>query len=282
MTYSHRKGMDKSPVEMLAAYQDDAVKAQMLADLEMPELYRDMTESVRPLVKIFDEGNLADFYHKMTEEIREVTADGLIFTENSYFSNMGIESSVQRIRVDGHAEPLQVYSPHGYDLVVDTPAIVYASNQRIMTILDAHKRVQERLDVPVVFGEWGAHGAYEEGLDHIAYILNYFDESKWSHTYYCWENNMTNLPVMKILSRPYPQATAGKIDFYRYDFKNKVFQFKWTEKEVLQASTSLYLPMRPANICFDGAYTIHQEEDGSCIMSIPAVGEKSQELTLEW
>lgn len=55
-----------------------------------------MTQSAKTLLSNFDEGHLASFfYRKMTKAIREVTSDGIIMIENSYFfSNMGIECSV--------------------------------------------------------------------------------------------------------------------------------------------------------------------------------------------
>ena len=44
--------------------------------------------------------------------------------------------------------------PHGYDLVVDTEGVQWASNNRIDVIFDAHRRTQQRMGVPVMVGEW--------------------------------------------------------------------------------------------------------------------------------
>ncbi len=280
MTYAALTGQNKSPEEMMRAFQDEAMKFQLLQDIDDSELFKAMAEQGKPLVEAFDTGHLADFYNRMTRALRKKTSDGLILTENCYFSNMGIESSVQRVQVNGVPEPLQVFSPHGYDLVVDTPAVIYASNNRIKTILDAHKRVQDRLKIPVIFGEWGAHGRYEEGLDHIRYILNYFDKEQWSHTYYCWEDNIEHFPVAHILARPYPQAVAGCINHYGYSFELKEFKMSWTEKEILNQPTQIYLPKVPASIDFDGEYRIESLDHGPCYVSIEPIGHKNRSINI--
>ena len=282
MTYSAIKGWNKTPEEMFEAYQDPSMKEEMLRDLNNSEIYEAMIQSAKPLVADFDKGYLANFYNLLSENLRKKTSNGLILTENCYFSNMGIESSLEPIRIHGKREPLQVFSPHGYDLVVDTPAIIYASNQRIKTILDAHKRVQDRLNVPVIFGEWGAHGAHKDGLEHIGYILNYFDQNKWSHTYYCYEDHMENLPVMALLCRPYPQAVSGEILSYGYDQSTKRFHLKWLEGEKLTQPTQIYLPSEPLAIESDGAYEIQTKEDGKKYLIINPKGDSNRNLLLRW
>lgn len=281
MTYSTIKGLNKGPEEMLLAFQNEESKFQLLSDIDDPALYAAMAEAAKPIVEPFEKGHLALFYKKMTKAVREITEEGLILTENNYFSNIGIESSVQRIVIEGQEEALQVYSPHGYDLVVDTPAIVMASNRRIKSILEAHSKVQERLNVPVIFGEWGAHGAYAEGLDHIKFILNYFDSHKWSHTYYCWQDGIEKLPVMNILSRPYPQAVAGKITEYGYQYDTKTFSITWIEEELMSKPTKIYLPLEPKQIQFEGEHTIIKNEK-SCYLMIPSVGNETRNLQISF
>lgn len=281
MTYSLLTGQNKSPEEMMAAFQDETMKFQLLQDIDDTELFTAMAAQGQPLVNAFDQGPLKDFYNRMTASLRELTDHGLVLTENCYFSNMGIESGLQPVMVDGQKEPLQVYSPHGYDLVVDTPAVVMASNNRIRTILDAHLRVQSRLDIPVIFGEWGAHGGYKEGLSHIEFILNYFDQHKWSHTYYCWEDGMTDLPVMDKLSRPYPQATSGELIDYSYDFQAKTFHMLWTEKEIMALPTVIYLPNKPVNISGCQDYSLVAFDDGSYHLQLPSNGQGKRQLSIQ-
>ncbi len=262
MTYCAMTGQDMTPEKAFESFADDAFKGKMLEDITDENLYRAVTEQCRELIQEFDSTELAAFYQRMTAKLREMTSDGLVFTENNYFSNMGIESHVQRITLEGQAEPNQVYSPHGYDLVVDTPAVVYANNHRIKVILDAHKRVQERLGVPVIFGEWGAHCQYKDGLEHIQFILNYFDENQWSHTYYCWEDNFETFPVAEMIARPYPQAVAGNIEKYGYDFATKTFELKWTQDASINEPTVIYLPSKPDEVHTQNKFEIKEEGEG--------------------
>ena len=53
--------------------------------------------------------------------MRSETPHGVILLETNYFANAGAPSSIRPITVGGAREELQAYSPHIYDLVVDTP-----------------------------------------------------------------------------------------------------------------------------------------------------------------
>ncbi len=281
MTYSHLTGQNKSPDEMIAAFMNQEMKYKLLQNLNNHKLYKAMAAASQPMVNAFDQGPLKHFYYRMTKSLRQISNKGLVFTENSYFSNMGIESGIEPIIVDNVKEPLQVFSPHGYDLLVDTPAVVMASNSRIKTILDAHLRVQDRLKTPVIFGEWGAHGSYQYGLTHIEFILNYFDRQKWSHTYYCWEDGIINYPVMDKLSRPYPQATAGEIIDYGYNFETNTFHHYWFERDMLSVPTVIYIPKKPIAIRGVSDFTLIKIDPNSYLLHIPSKGQGKRQLNIQ-
>lgn len=105
----------------------------------------------------FDQGVLAEFYQNLTQAVRQLDSQGIIMREHSYFSNMGIQCKAPLIMAGpNQVDPNQAYSPHGYDLVVDTDAIIMASNKRIDVIFGTHKRTQDSLNVPVLVGS-GEH-----------------------------------------------------------------------------------------------------------------------------
>ncbi len=280
MSYNEIKSLNKSPEEMLEMFSNDKYKLQMLEDLENQEIHKTMAKAVEHIVHEFDKGSLRKFYNRMTKKLRKKTDKGIVFIENCYFSNMGIESGVEKIIVDGKEESKQVFSPHGYDLLVDTPGVVMSSNKRIETILNAHKRVQKRLNIPIIFGEWGAYCNHEEGLDHIKYILNYFDKNKWSHTYYCFEDGILNYPVMNILSRPYPQAVAGDIMNYGFDYKTNVFCMSWKEDVLIEKPTQIYLPTKPESIHLEGDINEILLGDGSVVLEIASLGKQIRNLKI--
>lgn len=281
MAYCAYTGQDKTPEEAMGLFSDNESKLKLLQDIDNTELYTKMAMAGKDLVAQFDEGALANFYVKMTANLREISDSGLVFCENCYFSNLGIESSLQRIEIDGKKEPLQVYSPHGYDLVVDTPLVPMSSNNRIDAILNAHKNVQERLNVPVVFGEWGAHYKNTEALYHLEHILNYFDENKWSHTYYCWFNGYETFPSADVLKRPYPQCASGEIKSYGYDFANKIFHLNWNEEKAIHKPTVIYVPTKPELIEFDGDYTLIENGRDSYLIEIPCVSDGNKEIKIK-
>lgn len=281
-TYGSMTGKGDDPKTLMAAFSNPEQKMEMLHDLNHQALHEAMAEAAKPLVADFDQGHLSAFYNKMTAAVRAHTVDGLITTENCYFSNMGVESSITSIMVNGQKESKQVYSPHGYDLVVDTPAVVMASNNRMEVILNAHKRVQERLNVPVIFGEWGAHLSYQEGLDHIRFIMNYFDRNKWSHTYYCWEPGIETYPVMAVLSRPYPQAVSGEIVSYGYDYEENTFKLTWQEDSTLLKPTVIYMPKSPNHIEITGNYEVKPMGDKGHLLYIDTMSNQERTLVIQF
>ena len=49
-----------------------------------------------------------------------------------------------------------IYSPHVYDLFIDSPLYnKYSSNERVRYIFDNVRKNQLNMNVPVVMGEWG-------------------------------------------------------------------------------------------------------------------------------
>ncbi|WOO87631.1 cellulase family glycosylhydrolase [Mollicutes bacterium LVI A0039] len=237
-SYASITGKELSPGELIGLFQDDEQKMQMLLEVDNYDLYQQMTEQVGPMLADFDSVTLTEFYKKVTKAIRKVTDKGLILTENSYFSNMGIQAQIKSVD-----DQYQVYAPHGYDLVVDSPAVGLSSNNRIKVIFDRHLNVQNELKCPVIIGEWGAHYAHSEALGHIDYIQNLFDENKWSNTYWDYNRNISEYPVVKHLIRPYPMAVAGDIDCFSYDSEQKLFKMTWNSNEGAgKQQTEIFIP----------------------------------------
>ncbi|MFV0503339.1 MAG: cellulase family glycosylhydrolase [Lachnospirales bacterium] len=268
MAYCSYTGKNKTPQEAMELLNNEELKVKLLQDIDDTELYAKMAVEGKDLVAKFDEGKLADFYIRMTKTLRSISQVGLVFTENCYFSNMGIESSLKRIEVNGEKEQLQVYAPHGYDLVVDTPLVNMSSNNRMAVILNGHKKVQDRLNMPVLFGEWGAHYKHTEALEHLEFIINYFDKNKWSHTYWCWFDGYEGYTSANILKRPYPMCVAGEIVNYGYDFKAKIFNLKWEANKNIKEPTLIYVEKEPKDIKYNGQYKLIKNGINSYVIEI--------------
>lgn len=283
--YGELTQKDMSLEELVGCFADPSAKANLLEEFSDKHLYSQMTQAAEPLLKVFDTQALAAFYHKMTTAIRKLTNKGIIMQENSYFSNLGIPCNIPVITNEaGEKEPLQAYAPHGYDLVVDTADIVYANNERVDVIFDTHRLVQEKLNVPVIVGEWGAHGNYSEGLGHIEHLLAKFEDYKWSHTYWCYHGGIESAPVMRRLSRPYPQAVCGDLIKYHLDRENQVFEMLWEEKADVMGETIVYLPTHWQELSWDGIRQDIQveENESGYLLKIPKTGNAKRNLRVIW
>lgn len=279
--YAKATGSTMTLEEILSAFGDPTTKHKLLKTFDDKDLYTQMVKAGEPLVAHFDTTILQPFYTKMTRALRRITSKGIVMLENNYFSNLGIPCHLSPLTdASGKREPLQAYAPHGYDLVVDTPDIVYASNNRVDVIFDTHRQVQEQLNTPVIVGEWGAHSMYSEGLSHIDYLLNKFDSYKWSHTYWCYHPNIENAPVIEFLRRPYPQAICGEIIAYGYDTQTSTFTLSWQEGNPT-SDHIIYLPDTPKYIDLDSPYTLTPiGSTSSLILTIPSIGHTTRQVTL--
>lgn len=266
--------------EMMAMFSRQEDKFRILEFIENKEIHKAIAKAVEPLVEEFDKGVLDAFYSKTSEAVRTIDKDSIIMRENSYFSNIGIQCKADPIvNSKGVKDPQQAFSPHGYDLVVDTEAMQWASNNRIEVIFEAHRRTQQHMAVPVLVGEWGAHASYPEGLSHIEHILSIFDKYLWSSTYWCYFEEFHKAPVLDVLRRPYPQAVCGEILSFGYDSKYKVFNMEWDEG-INKESTVIYLPNRKFNINLVGKYSIKQRGQSALVILEPTGGRRSIKIDI--
>ncbi|NMA94725.1 MAG: glycoside hydrolase family 5 protein [Clostridiales bacterium] len=270
-TMNKALGTSHSLEDMIGLFSDQKGKLQVLDLIEDKTVHASVAKVVEPLVEKFDKGDLANFYGKVSRAVREIDKKSIIMRENSYFSNIGIECKAEPILdKKGNKDPNQAYSPHGYDLVVDTEAVQYASNNRVEVIFEAHRRTQQNMDVPVMVGEWGAHASYSQGLSHIDHLLNIFDSYLWSSTYWCYFDEFSKAPVLDTLRRPYPQAVCGEIKSFEYDSSSKEFTMTWDEGEK-ELPTTIYLPQAKFSIEPSVKYSIESIGE-SVIVTLEAIG----------
>lgn len=221
-----------------------------------PSLFRKVTSAGDELIKKFDTGVYSQFINKTAKAIREVTDNGIIIMENSYYSNLGIPYSAPAVNYDGKREEKLCFAPHAYDLMVDTPAYKYASNNRVGSIFDEHRRSQERLGVPLLVGEWGGASEGTDWLFHINYLLDKFDAYQWSQTYWAYYDGLLNDPIMDCLIRTAPVAVCGKAESYAYDRKNDMFVLTFKQDKEYNMPTEIFLHKAYKEIECDGNYAV--------------------------
>lgn len=263
--FAHATGQD--PERLAADFADPEAKLAQLARLEDETVHRRVGDAVAHLVAQFEAEHVAPLMAKVTAAVRGAGTAKLIAREHSYFANIGIPSG-QPPLVDAN----WAYSPHGYDLTVDTPAIALSSNIRAGTIFSRHRETQERLDVPVIAGEWGAFGDYEGVADHCEYLLDLFDSYGWSWTYWCWEPGFAETEAAAILTRQRPLAFAG--DGLSWQTRDGRLHARWQGRRS-SAPSVFYVPGGGARVECDGV-GVRVDHEGPWLWVPP--GEGSFEL----
>lgn len=257
----------------------NAMKKDVIALLSVADdkkVYNNILENAKKLIYKFDTEKYYPFLVAACTAIRKADPERVILSENCYYSNLGIPCSVPRVVYkNGKREENHIFSPHGYDITVDTPLTNTASPHRVDFIFDEHKRTQERLDVPVIVGEWGGMVPGSEEYPALEHLIEKFDKNKWSQTYWHYYTDFENGKIMDIISRPLPIAVSGTIKEYSYDRKEKLFTLTYSGNADIKAPTLIYLPCEPVEIQSTKKYSIKKDGTlsvyagkGDCVVKV--------------
>ena len=207
-------------------------------DVLTPQVMRQATQAGDKLIREFDLCKYTPFVARLDSALREVTPNGILLMENSYYSNIGIPYSAKAPA----GESQVAFAPHAYDFGVDTPAYQFLNTERVEALFAEHYRSQQRLDVPVVVGEWGGRGDGDGYLAHISFLLDLFDSYQWSNTYFAFRDGFFEHPVVDMLRRAYPMAINGTDIRYAYDRQAGTFTLEYTQTQAGGKPTILFLP----------------------------------------
>lgn len=200
---------------------------KVLARIENKDVWQNAVLQCEEFTKDFDKGLYTDFLKQMNM----ISGNRLQLIEHTYYNNMGVPFSA-----DFPKNENCIYSPHGYDIWVDTPMYKKASNNRVDVIFEQCRKNQERLGVPVIVGEWGAGAKGDEWYPHIEHLLDMFDNYQWSYTY--WGIDLKSKKFMNLLIRPYPVAVNGRIISYSYT--NGHFRLEFEQENDNNIETLIY------------------------------------------
>lgn len=225
-------------------YMWSAERLKVLKTLSEKETYRKMIDGIYEVNAEFEKGPLTAFFQKSRDAIREVNKNHIIFTEHSYFTNMGVTGALGEI-VDeqGKKDPLVAYAAHGYDLVVDTDALALGSNDRVELIFERIAETGKRLDVPVLIGEWGAlHGKSPDLIPVADFLMSEYNKHGFSDTFWAYGKFLDEASFLSVLQKPYPVSTSGNLIAYSYNYDLGDFNCKWIENPDITAPTIIYIP----------------------------------------
>lgn len=231
---NERRGFMKMALALLIKIKSGKRLKKLLYTLNDYNAFASVVEACRPYTYEFDKS----YYQPFLQRVINACGDEkhLNFFEHSYYSNLGLPFEVD-------LGERYVYSPHAYDIFIDSPLYnKYSSDERIKYIIDNIRKNQLNMNVPVVMGEWGGganHG--NQWLKHIDYIYSLLEENHWSCIY--WGYRGENKEFVNMINRPYPVAVCGNIVSYKTDSKARSFELIYNcDKDFKNAKTVVYTP----------------------------------------
>jgi endoglycosylceramidase len=205
----------------------------------------------------FESGPLAAFYRRVIASIRTVDPDHWLFVEpEAATTNWGLPCALPRLADPRPGEARIGYAPHLYPEPIDsggtyTGANVFPTDRTLASWAIQVRRTAQRLDAPVLLGEWGldatAPGAhlYVDQIQKL--ILNQLmiggaywssDPGSWSP----WQPDGKPADISKVLQTAYPRAIAGTPVSIDYEKATLELTVSWTDKPGVTGSTDVYLP----------------------------------------
>lgn len=204
----------------------------------------------------FETGPLARLYQRCIDQIRSVDTDGWVFVEPQAVGiNWGLPSSLPALDDPRSGEDRIGYAPHLYPFPMDL-GDTYTGDGRSQ--VDATLqwwrgnvlRTAERLDAPVLLGEFGLDATAAGGLDYVDTVADLADETGMGWSY--WSNDPGGWgpysdkgeaqPLADRLDRPYPRAIAGIPTDIGYDRDATKLTVAFTGSRDITAPTEIYLP----------------------------------------
>ena len=240
---SRLAGMAKSPEEIAALWLEPEGRAKITEQLGDIEVYRAFVAAQEELSREFERSQLQPMFQRVTDAIREVDCNHILLLETSYYCNAGIRSAIEPVKgPDGERDPQQAFVPHGYDIVVDTPALAQANSSRVEFIFAQHGKTAERLGMPMIVGEWGAFGNWDERILPSARVLQgLFEGLLCGDTYWDFGRDIDKQAYFSVLRRSIPCRIAGTLLEYGCDPETGAFHCSWEETPEVDAPTVVFL-----------------------------------------
>jgi endoglycosylceramidase len=256
--------------ELMAIWTNEESRLEALKQIAEADKYSRVIDAIYKVNSPFENTTLSDFYQKARNAIREVNNNHIIFLEHGYFNNTGVLSALKPV-VDEHGnpDPLQAYAAHGYDLLTDTKEVENPSYERVEFIFSRISETAERLNMPVLLGEWGAfHSKSSKMVETAAHAVGLIEKFNFSNTYWAYYKDIDQYPYFtQSIIRPYPSEISGSLISYNYNRNSGFLECSWEEDSKTSSSTRFYIPN--LNRFSEEKVRIEPETDQIMIESIP-------------
>lgn len=202
----------------------------------------------------FEREQLTAFYKRLIPGVRNSAPDKYIFFEPTPAPvTFGAPSNLGGVKDTRNVSKL-VYAPHCYPYDTHeglgySPA---AKNQLRDWEKTRNNELKKQGSIPLVCGEFGL--TYEQ--DGFDTYLNDFtamaDRNLWHWAY--WSNdlggwspldeNRNESPILPLLIRAYPKATAGKITNFNVNIQTNEFVLEYVSQNKMGQATEIFIPKR--------------------------------------
>jgi endoglycosylceramidase len=196
----------------------------------------------------FDREVLMPFYKKLILAMQEVDMNHFYFVEPAGAIGAGLPCYMQDLGL-----PNVAYAPHMYPFLPNILSMYMGQGESIKTILRQGTQTAQNMKVPIWFGEWALFNAGTQNRErYMADSVRVFDKylASWSYWIYNKDDNVGLLDsdgnertwVLDIISRPYPQATAGYPTGISFDLDTSRFEMEWDENAAATGPTEIFIP----------------------------------------
>ena len=224
----------------------------------------------------FDRETMMPFYNNLNAALREVWDIPFVTGGNIYCSSM-FPTGLERVKLpDGQEEKQQIYDIHAYDAIVDTNNIDNY-NMPLMEIQLTEKRAtQERLDMPVILGEWGAFPSMPFARILINHMNSQIEKYLWNSAYWWYLPGFETDPNYHALIRAYPMRTEGILNSYHWDSEQHSLSINFEGKSV-----ACFIPKVNASIDAAGSCSEIQRTQFGSIVKVSFDDKGIHQLTIQ-
>lgn len=256
-----RNAFGTATMEMQKLYPGFDLGNPQEVSLEQQGMFMQM---VAEKLQEFDRTILMDFYRRIQKAVSR-NSQVPITTGGNIYSSSAVHTGI--CRLDPECEQ-QIYSPHGYDSVVDSDRYESFSKENVVRLFEDKRQSQLEMHLPVIVGEWGAFPSRDFTGSLIRHMNGIMEEYLWSSTYWDYLPGMENDRNYDELSRAYPMETAGRLEAYHYDSEAACLEVSY--ESAAQGVTRCYCPFKPESVDSSLPMTYEIEEVGcnSCYVLV--------------
>ena len=192
-----------SPEELIRMEASSEGRRKIISWMRSMSVFKSMLQAGEPGMQEFDRLQLMPMYRKVGKAIRQVDRRHILFLEPNMSANLGLRTAVSPFVDDGgKRDSQQAYSPHVYDIVVDTPLLDLMSMDRIRLSLDRDRRLSREAGILMLIGEWGAFYLNPNAVRPTRAMKQLFDRNDYSEIFWAYRPALVQWQGLEALKMP--------------------------------------------------------------------------------